>query len=71
MDLSLCSECEKPLGDDTVWYRPFAAVQRLDAHTLETFAVASTEPDPEGQSIPFHPACFEQRYGEKRLPPSK
>ena len=71
MDLTKCSECGEPLGNDTVWYRPFAAAVPDDSnpHILDIIGTASAAPV-SGQEIPFHPACYENRTGQK-APKSK
>ena len=71
MDLTKCSECDKLLGDDTVWYRPFAAAvpDGPDPRIGDFVSIASTAPV-SGQEIPFHPACYEKRTGQK-APTSK
>jgi hypothetical protein len=65
-----CSECDKPIDGEVVWYSPFAGMKQQSAQVYQFVSTASNEPVT-GSELPFHPACFEKRTGQKWPPESK
>jgi hypothetical protein len=59
-----CAECDKPIDGETAWLRPFATSVQDDAQSGTFVGTASSAPL-SGQELPFHPACFEKRTGQK------
>jgi hypothetical protein len=59
-----CSECDKEIAGEVVWYRPFGEIEQESSHMWRFISRAGDTPLT-GHQLPFHPACFEKRTGHK------
>jgi hypothetical protein len=59
-----CAECDLEIEGEIAWFRPFADLVQEDQRTFRFVSTASNEPR-SGNELPFHPACFEKRTGQK------
>lgn len=66
--MTICSECDREISGEIVWYRPFArSVQTGDQSG--DFMGTATVTTGDGEGLPFHPECFKVRTGED--PPAR